>query len=175
MLDWDRSSTSSRDAQKIAAFLGTEATHVHLTQEVLRDGAPVEKLVPRCICLIVDVETLAKAVDAMQTGVGGLRSLICSSEHLFIYGFRPTDRHAAILRVLSSDRLRGVRPVPDANVRFHVAEGARKWCGQFSGLSLGTADATRENVFVEGDEEVRQKVMIRLGDAPFFVRIEYGE
>jgi hypothetical protein len=174
VLNWKAPTTSDRRALEIAAFLGAEVKCVSVTATALGDGASIPKLVPRCTCLIVNVETLAKAADAMQAGINGLRSLICSAEHALIYGFQATDRHARILRVLSSGGLLGVQPLSDAAAQFHVAQDHRAWCGQFSGLSLGAADATRDNVFVEGSEERRQNVMIRLGDKPFFLRTEDG-
>src|SRR5437870_5172043 len=174
VLSWNTPATSDRSAHKIAAFLGAEATFICLTTAVLRDGASIGKLVPRCTCLIVDVETLAKAADAMQTGVSGLRSLTCSAEYVFIYGFQPTGRHAAILRTLSSGGLLGVQPLSCTNVKFHVAEGHRKWCGQISGVSLGAVEPMRENSFLEGTELRRQDVMIWAGDKPFFVRSDKG-
>jgi glycosyltransferase involved in cell wall biosynthesis len=174
VLCWNTPADSDGNAQKIAAFLGAEPTFVSLTTAVLRDGAALRKLVPRCTCLIVDAATLAKAVDAMQSGVSGLRSLTSLAEHVFIYGFQPTDRHCAILRALSSGGLLGIQPLPDTHATFHVADGHREWCGQLSGLSLGAVDATRENCFVESSEERRHDVIIRAGDKPFFVRNDNG-
>jgi len=174
VLCWNTPTDSDGNAHKIAAFLGAEPTFVCLTKAVLRDAAALRKSVPRCACLIVDATTLAKAAEAMQSGVGGLRSLTSLAEHAFVYGFQPTDRHCAILRSLSSGGLLGIQSPPDTHATFHVADGHREWCGQLSGLSLGAVDATRENCFVEGSEELRHDVIIRAGHKPFFVRSDNG-
>jgi biofilm PGA synthesis N-glycosyltransferase PgaC len=174
VLCWNAPADSDGNAHKIAAFLGAEATFVCLTTAVLRDGAALRKLVPRCTCLIVDAATLAKTAEAMQSGVSGLHSLTSLAEHVFIYGFQPTDRHCAILRALSSGGLLGIQQLPDTDATFHVVEGHREWCGQLSGLSLGAVNATRENCFVEANEERRHDVIIRAGDNPFFVRSDNG-
>jgi len=168
------SATSDRNAFKIAAFLGADVRCVSITPTDLGDAHSIARQVPRCRCLITDAESLAKAADAMQPGVSGLRSLISSAEHVCIFGWQPTERHAAILQALSSGGLVGVQPQRDTHAAFHVAEGHRRWCGQFSGLSVKAADARKENVFVEGGGETGQSVMIQLGCEPFFVRTELG-
>lgn len=170
VLAWNTPATSDRSAHKIATFLGAEVMFITLTVEGLRDATSIGKLVPKCTCLIVDVETLAKAVNAMQSGISGLLSLISSAENVFIYGFQPTRPHAAILQALSLGGLLGIQPLHDPNVKFHVAEGHRKWCAQFSGVSVGDMDSIRANSFLEGAELRRQDVMIWAGDKPFFVR-----
>jgi hypothetical protein len=173
VLCWNVPSDSDRNAYKIAAFLGAEATYVCITMGVLRDAAALRKLVPRCTCIIVDAATLAKAAAAMQSpvSVGSLTSL---AEHVFIYGFQPTDCHSTILRALTSSGLLGIQPLPEAPAKFHVADGHREWCGQLSGLSFGAVDATRENCFIEESEERRYHVIIRAGDKPFFIRSDNG-
>ena len=172
VLCWNTPATSDRRAHKIAAFLGAEAIFVSLTSATLADGTSIRKLVPKCTCLIVDAETLAKASDAMPARVSGLRSLIDLSGHVFIYGFQPTDRHAAILRALSSGGLLGVQRVLESGAKFYVSEGHREWCGQFSGLAVDAVDPTRANSFLEGTQQQCQAVIIRAGYRPFFVRID---
>jgi hypothetical protein len=174
-LCWNAPADSNGNAHKIAAFLGVEATSVCLTTAVLSDPAALQKLVPKCSCLIVDAATLAKAAEVMQTGVSGLDSLTSLAKHVFIYGFQPTARHGAILQALSSNGLLGIEPLHDTRATFHVADGHREWCGQLSGLSLGAVDVRRENCFVEGNEQQRRDVIIRAGDKPFFVSSYNGE
>lgn len=125
VLCWDTPATSDLRACRIAAFLGAEASTVSLATEVLGNG---ESPVPRSRCLIVDAETLAKAADVLPARTGGVRSLADGADHVFIYGFQPTDRHSAILREMSSGGLVGVQPL-DGDSKFHVAEGHREWCG----------------------------------------------
>jgi hypothetical protein len=164
---------ADRNAQKIARFLGVEATFVALSPAALRDGASIRSLVPRCTCLIVAAETLAEAADAMRTGATGLSDLTdVVAEHVFIYGFLPTERHAAMLRVLSSGALIGIYPQADPAARFHVSSRFRKWCGQFTGLSFDGVDPAREHRFLEGPEERRSDPLIHVGDGPLFVRLE---
>jgi hypothetical protein len=174
VLCWNSPADSDANAHKIAAFMGAEATFVCLTTAVLRDGAALRKLVPKCTSLIVNAETLAKVADAMQSGVSGLPILTSLTEHVFIYGFQSTNRHCAILRALSSGGLLRIQPLQDTHATFHVADGHRESCGQLSGLSLGAVDATRESCFVEGSEERRHDVIIRAGHKPFFVRSDNG-
>ena len=174
ILCWSTPAKSDRCAHKIARFLGAEATLVSLSPATLGDARSIRNLVPKCTCLIVDAETLAKAADAMRTGVGGLSSLTNDvAEHVFTYGFQPTDRHGAVLRHVSSSALLGVHKL-DADAKFRIAEGHREWCGPFSGLSLGGVDATRESCFLEGPGGQVRDTMIRAGDEPFFVRIARG-
>ena len=173
VLGWEPA-TPDQNALKIAAFFGADARCVSIAPTDLGDAHSIARQVPRCRCLITDAESLAKAADAMQHGVSGLRSLISSAEHVCIFGWQPTERHATILQDLSSGGLVGVQPQRDIQAAFHVAEGHRKWSGQFSGLSVRAADASKENVFIEGGGETEQGVMIRLGREPFFVRTECG-
>jgi len=173
ILCWNAPAVSDANAHKIAAFLGADVTFVCLTTAVLRDGAALQELVPRCTSIIVDAATLAKAAEAMKSGISGLRGLTSLAEHVFIFGFQPTDRHSAILRALSSGGLLGIQPLPDTHATFHVSDGHREWCGQLSGLSLGAVDATRESCFVESSEERRHDVIIRAGDKPFFIRSDH--
>ena len=175
ILCWNRPGPQDVRAQKIAAFLGAETTFVCLTAAALDDEASTRTLVPRCACLIVDAETLAKAADAMHTVVSEVRRLTEVAEHVFIYGFQRTQRHGAILRALSSGGLLAVQPLRDMEAKFHVAGGYSEWCGQFSGLSLGAVESTREDSFHEGTEQPQQAVIIRAGEKPFFVRTQNGE
>jgi hypothetical protein len=166
VLCWDAPATSDLRACQIAAFLGAGVRTVSLAAAVPGKG--------ESRCLIVDAETFAKAADTLPAGTGGVRSLTDGAEHIFIYGFQPTDRHAAILREMSSGGLVGVQPLPGGDSKFHVAEGHREWCGPFSGLSLGAVEASRENALIEGTNRQQQEVMIRAGDRPFFVRAKLG-
>lgn len=173
VLDWE-SAHSGRNAFKIAAFMGADVRCVSLSATDVGDAQAIASRVPRCKCLIADAESLARAAEAMPAGVSGLGSLIGSAEHVCIFGWQPTGRHAALLQALSSGGLVGVQPQGDTHAAFHVAEGHREWSGQFSGLSVGAADGRKENVFVEGGGATRQSVMLRLGREPFFARTEYG-
>ncbi|PYT48750.1 MAG: hypothetical protein DMG44_13490 [Acidobacteria bacterium] len=174
VLCWNAPADSDRNAHKIAVFLGAEATFVCLNTAALGDASALPKLVPRCTCLIVDATTLVKVADWTQSGVSGLHSLTSLAKHVFIYGFQPTDRHGAVLQALTSGGFLGIQPLSNTSARFQVADGHRELCGQLSGLSLGAVDATRENCFVEGNEEERHDVIIRAGDKPFFVRSDNG-
>jgi hypothetical protein len=175
VLCWSSPATADRNAFKIATFMGAEAKVISFTAAALGDSATlIEKLVLRCTCLVVDAETLAKAADAMPTGVNGVCSISRVAEHVLIYGFQGTDRHSAILRALSSGGLVRVQPLRDSNGKFQIAANHRKSCGQFSGLSFGSLDPSREGVFLEGADRRQQDVMIRAGDQPFFVRTNEG-
>jgi hypothetical protein len=173
ILCWNTPATLDRNAQEIAALLGAEATFVSLTAEGLsRDGWT--KWVPKCECLIVDAETLAKVSEAMHDDCTPLLSLTELADHVFIYGFQPTVRHNTLLRTLSRGGLIEVRPIEDRHAKFHVAGGHREWCFQFSGLSFGKPDPAIENSFVESSDAGRQTVLIWAGEAPFLVLAKHG-
>ena len=173
VLGWE-SATSDRNAFNIATFLGADVRCVSISATDVGDAHSIARQVPRCRCLITDAESLARAAEAMPAGASGLGSLIGSAEHVCIFGWQPKERHAAILQALSSGGLVGVRPQGDIHAAFQVADGHRNWSGPFSGLSVRVADGRKENVFVEAGGPSGQKVMIRLGCEPFFVRTEYG-
>ena len=174
VLCWSTPSASDLQAQKIAAHLGAEVNFVALAPRAPDDSASIGEAVPKCICLIVDAETLAKAAYLMPGGTSGLQGLTSLAEYVLIYGFQPIDSHCAILRTLTSGGLASVQPLlPDAS--FHVSGDHREWCGQFSGLSVKAADSSREKSFVEGTDLQRQDAMIRAGNRPFFVRRKIGE
>jgi hypothetical protein len=174
VLCWKVPASSGSNARKIAEFLGAKVTFVSLAPAASRGVDSIRRLVPSCGCLIADVETLAQAADAMETGVNGLRVLIDLAEHVFIHGFQATDRHSWILRTLSSGSLLGLQPLEGSDAKFHVADGHPQWCGQFSGLSLGATDPRRDTSLVESTEQGRQAVLIRAGGKPFFVRVNHG-
>ncbi len=175
VLCWNTPATSDRRAQAIAAFLGAESTCVALSTAVLGDGLAIRKLVPRCACLVVDVETLASAADVTRSGAAGLSGLTADlAEHVFVYGFEPTDRHAAVLRALSSDGLLGVEPLPDEDAMFQVGDGDRESCGAFSGLRLGLVDPKRDRRFLESSGGSRPHAIVRVAGKPFFVRTTLG-
>src|SRR5262249_32423479 len=120
-----------------------------------------------------DADTLASAAEAMPAGVSGLSDLTNgAAEHVFVYGFKPTDRHGAILRQLSSSALLGVQAQTAPDARFRVADGHRHCCGLFSGLSRASVVGTGEQCFLQSRSEQAGKALIRSGNAPFFVRVE---
>jgi hypothetical protein len=175
VLCWDAPADSDRNAFKIAAFMGAEARFICLTAAALSEAEAESRLVPRCTCLVVDATTLARAADAMQSGINGLYNLTSLAKYVFISGFKPADRHNAILQALSSGDLLGIQPLPNILAKFQVAHDHRKWCGQLSGLSLGEVDAKRDNCFAGVTEERQHDVIIRAGDKPFFVSRNNGE
>lgn len=172
VLCWNMPALTDRCAHEIAQFLGASTTYASVHSVPLDDREAVQNLL-QCTCLIVAAETLAKAADAIPGGVGALRSLTDLAESIFIYGFEPIDRHAAILEALSSGGLLGVQPLPNTDVNFEIAKGCREWCGEFSGLSLPATRRTTEHFFLEGST-ARRDVVVRAGGKPFFVRMEQG-
>ena len=170
VLCWNAPGESDRRAREIAAVMGATVRFFSLTTGALEKDTSNGALVPKCSCLIVEVETLAKIADGMPAGASELRGLLESTEYAFIYGFKPRERHDAVLRALSSGGLVGTRPLSDASAKLQVANGHPDWCFQFSGLSVGTADPARENSFIEGEAQGAQAALIRIGDQPFFAR-----
>jgi hypothetical protein len=175
VLSWGEAAGVDRNAHKIATFMGAEAALVSLLPAAFANRAPIGDLIPRSTCLVLEAETLAKTADASPAGMCEVRRLIDSAEHVLVYGFRPEPRHEAILRDLSSDSLTGVQQVSPAGAKFHVAENHRTWCAQFSGLTVGSVDPSRDFAFAERAGGSTQDVMIRAGEQPFFVRFRRGE
>jgi hypothetical protein len=158
--------------QKIVSFLGVQARCVELAAADLNDVESVSQVVPRCKCLVVDGETLAKAAEAMGDvrGLLGLTSEV--AEHVFVYGFQPNERHNAVLDTLSSGSICGVQPLR-GRAGFHVVDD-RKWCGQFSGLSFGETNPAIDKQFVFGSGGARHDALVLVGDRPFFIRAKLG-
>lgn len=174
VLCWDAPKELERRAFRVAEFLGAEPRFACLSAAALGDNATIRKMVPACTCMIADAETLTQAVESTPAGVNALQSLIALAKYVFIYGFQPTARHAALLRDLSSGSLAGVERLSSRQVKFNVSESDCQWCGQLSGVSLGTVDPSRENAFLDAAAGAQYKVLIRAGDKPFFVRASYG-
>ena len=168
-LCWDTPDATLVCACKIAAFLGAEATVVPLGA-LAAGSESIAGALPESVCLIVQAETLARAADAMSSGVDGLRELSRIAPHLMIYGFQPTDRHDAVLRAVSGNSLDRTERLPTNSARFLVSPSHREWCGQFSGLSLGEVDSSRELAFVESSDSKPHDVLILAGARPFVVR-----
>ena len=166
------SAASQGDPQKIADFLGIQATCVVLTAAGLDAAGSVPEIVPACTCLIADAGTLVRAAKAMRDGASGLHRLTDRAEHLFVYGFRPTAEHGAVLSALSSGSIGGIQPLR-GHAKFQVADDHHEWCGQFAGLSFGTTNAAIDNTFIDG-EAPRYNGLILAGDKPFFVRATSG-
>lgn len=168
-LCWDAPDATLLCACKIAAFLGVEPTVVPL--KALASGSEsFARALAESACLIVQAETLAQAADAMSSGVGGLRDLSRLAAHVMVYGFQPTDRHNAVLRAISGDMLDRTEPPSGDAAQYLVSKSHREWCAQFSGLSLGAVDSSRELTFVEASDSKAPDVLIRAGERPFFVR-----
>lgn len=172
VLCWNVPGESGRRAREIAAFMGATVALVPVTAANLDNTASTQTIVPKCSCLIVEAETLASIADRMSSGVNGLLGMLQSAEHVFIHGFQTNARHDAVLQTLSSKKLVGTRSLPGADAKFHVASGHPEWCFQFSGLTVGRADAAREKCFVEGDPKDASAALIRIGDQPYLVREE---
>lgn len=174
VLCWNTSTVSDHCAYKIARFVGADTRLTCLSARVLNASASLRNLVSESSCVIVDAETLAQAVDAMQTGAEGLNKLMDLAGSVFIFGFQPTERHNAILRTLSEGTLLCVQHLTDGTAEFRVTHNVHNWCGQFSGLSFGGVDQSRENWFLQSPDRPENEVLIRIGDKPFFVRTGKG-
>lgn len=170
VLCWNTPTESDRRAQKIAAFLGANVQFVSLTAETVQGRASARATAPRCSCIIVNAETLAKIADELP--IADLSAALESAEHSFVYGFQPTKRHDAVLQALSSGQLGGISPLSGRDLRIRVTATHPEWCFQFSGLSVGTANPARENVFAEKTEQGSNAALVRIGDEPFFIRVE---
>jgi hypothetical protein len=171
ILSWGAAKSAAHNLQKIAAFLGVDAAMVALGSPAA-GGASRTELFPRCRCLITDAESLAAAADAM--GAAALFGLTTdAAQHVLVYGFEPSERHNAVLGVLSSGALRAVNGHADPDAEFHISADYREWCGQFSGLSLRAPASSSEHPFIDATDQ-RHETLIRQGDAPFFVGSRRG-
>ncbi len=174
VLCWDAPGESDRRAQKVAAFMGASVKCLALTAAVWDKNTSTSAVVPKCSCLVVDAQTLARMADEMSAGDGELRDCLESADHVFIHGFQPKEAHDALLRSLSSNGLVSTRTLSDADTEVRVAAAEPEWCFQFAGLSVGSADPARENSFVEGNAGGELTALIRIGAQPFFVRGRSG-
>jgi len=174
VLSWSVPGESDNRAQEIAAFMGATVRLFSLTPAVLKGCTSNSTVVPKCSCIIVEADTLAKIAEAMPAGIGELCGLLESAEHVFLYGFRPNEAHDEVLRVLSSNGLVGTRSLSVADAKILVAADHPEWCFQFSGLFVGPADPAKENSFIEGEAGSELATLIRIGDRPFFVQRNNG-
>ena len=173
VLCWMAPRESDRRALEIAAFMGSNVRFLSLSAAVLTGSTPPRSIFPRCSCLIVEAETLAKIAQEMPAGVSALSGALELVEHVYVYGFQPTASHNAVLQALSSKGLIGARAL-SGDATLHVAADQAEWCFQFSGLSVGSADPARDRSFVEGDASGELATLVRVGDQPFFVRGKNG-
>jgi len=167
VLCWEKPSDSDYCAQKIVSQLGGETRFVCMTTDGI-DSVPPGK------CLIVNAESLARAGESVQGGPAEILRLLTKFEHVLVYGFQPSDRHDALVKACSAGGLSQVQRIPGNDVRFKVADGYREFCGQLSGVAIGTAVSTRDASFVASGSGPAADVMIRAGEQPFFVRTTVG-
>ncbi len=151
--------------------MGAQVSVVSLA--TARDIDSAKQLVPPCAALILHIETLIRMAEALGTELSWLPCLIDAAPHVFLYGFEPTDRHASLLRALSSGGLLGLESLPNETT-FDVADGYREWCRQFSGLSVQGVDRTRDAGFREVAPHDGQAALVRAAGRPFFVRTGCG-
>ena len=149
VLCWNEPTTSDQRAHKIATFLGAKATFVSLSP-ILGDATSIRELVGKCVCLVVEAETLARAADATAAGTDVADFLTDLALHIFTHGFQPTDRHCRLLKHISEGSLLAAEVLTGQEVKFRVADGQRQWCGPFTGLSVGTGQSSGELVFLGG-------------------------
>jgi hypothetical protein len=164
---------SDVNARKIAEFLGAEVTNVSFAEA--RNFESIRQLVPTCAGLIIHADTLVAMADVLETGVNGLLDLLELGPHVFVYGFGSSDRHASILKILSSGGLQGLESLPITAAEFHISDGHARWCAQFSGLPIRAVDPQIDSCFVDGGPPVVQDVLVRAAGQPFFVRVDHGE
>jgi len=169
ILCWTTPQESDRRAQEIATFLGAGVRFFAITSSTLN-----EITVPRCSCLIVDAETLAKIAAATPNGTGDLPKFLEAAGHVLVYGFEPAAAHDAVLQALSSEAFVNTRALSGSDVKLKVAAHHPEWCFQFSGLSV-EANLAKEKSFVERPAAISVSTLIRIGDEPYFVRIEDGK
>ncbi len=174
VLCWNEPTTSDQRAHKIATFLGAKATFVSLSP-ILGDATSIRELVGKCVCLVVEAETLARAADATAAGTDVADFLTDLALHIFTHGFQPTDRHCRLLKHISEGSLLAAEVLTGQEVKFRVADGQRQWCGPFTGLSVGTGQSSGELVFLGGTEHPKAEVMIQAGGRPFLVRMQKGQ
>lgn len=172
VLCWRTLSSSDDNARRIAEFLGAEVAVVSVAGA--RDMESLRQIISPGAAVIVHANTLAGMAETLETGVDGLCALFALASHIFVYGCDSTDRHASILRKLSSDGLVGLKPLPTTEIAFHVSQSDRELCGQLSGLTIRRADPAKDAYFVEGAPRSGTTVLIRAGNQPFFVRIDQG-
>jgi hypothetical protein len=165
VLTWQAPTDSDRRAREITEFLGASATFIPIgaagSDQTLRRA--------RAACLIVDAETLAIAADAADDDSSWLRLLTAGlAKNIFVYGFRGSERHSAVLRTLTGGRLRDAQPVAGSEHRFDVSSTHRDWCEQFTSVSFDAPGAAGDCAF-EASDAVERDVLVWIDGQPFFV------
>lgn len=165
VLCWTAPEESDCRTQKIAAYMGATVCFFTITRSTLN-----ESIVPRCSCLIVEAETLAKIAAAMPAGLAALPNFLEAADHVLVHGFGPNAAHDEVLQALSSNALVNTRPLSNSAAKLRVSPDHPEWCFQFSGLSIESANLAKEKSFVEGPAASELSTLIRIGDEPYFVR-----
>ena len=165
----DAPAASDRRALKIAEFLGADATLVCVSAAAFSGLASIAECVPKCACLIVHADTLAMIARSSEARGDGLAVLNSLAPCVFIFGFSATSGCDDVLRGIPGGQL-PVQPLPDKSAKFYVPQGNREWCGQFTGLTVGTVDPSIDSFFAEATVSPQYDVMIQAGGKPFFVR-----
>jgi hypothetical protein len=166
VLCWERAGIADGRARRLVEFFGVQDVKTVAVTNARR-GALRPPIA--CACMVVHVDTLANVITT-DCGIR-LERLIGSAKHVFVYGFRPVPRHVAVLKRLSSGALAGIEPRGSAVLRVAPE---RESAGPFAGLSFAQAVPAGDSVFIVGDEPGRMHVLVRAGDAPFFVCGQYA-
>src|SRR5258708_22071663 len=162
--------SSDTCAEKVANFLGADVMMVSVAQ--VRNAAAIKDVVPSCPALIVHLDTLAALADAFEAREQELLPLTDLSAKIFVYGSGSTERHAAVLKALSSGGLAGLRSLVKSEVFFKISDNDRAVCGAFTGLTFSAAVAASDAVFVDGQRQEGVDVIVRAEGHPFFVRVK---
>jgi len=159
---------SDYHARKIAETLGAEVEVVSLSGE----GEMFEQFLPQCRAVIVHANTLSLLACTPDKAARWREALANVAAQVFIYGFDPTERHRAILRIFSSDSILGVEELPArADCAFHVTGNHRRRLRQLSGVTIRRIDPAPQRCFIVSTHPACE-ILIRAGDKPFFLSIK---
>jgi hypothetical protein len=160
---------SEQRARKIAEFLGATVAFTPVAAAAASSHAP-----PVGRCLVADVETLARAVEAGAVEASALQTILGRAERALIYGFRPTARHGRILQSLCPGGGLGLQPLEPPDTSFRVSGDRPEWCHQFSGVSLAVPNGNWDSAFIMRADSPSGSVLASAGTKPFFVRTDRG-
>ena len=155
---------------QLAGFLGISCEQVELGEAL----NPKPHLFADS-CLLVNTRVVEDWCTRTGRSPRDLTGLAKCWPRLLVYGLRAGCFDALLVRALSRDAIKEVRPAA-AGASFHCLPEARPFCGPFAGLTFGRADAAHDHVLVPGVASASLQPLLALGDLPFAALVkELGE
>ena len=168
VLCWAEPGPHERNAKGLADALGAQASIVPAARfdfSILSDFSAV----------VVHAATLRKMAGAAADGDAQSGALLDAGVPVFAYGFEASKLDDHLIQVLSSGALLGFERLAAPSDVFQVLDTDRNCCGVLSGQIVASADATRDGSFRAAEPRDGRAAIVRVGEHPFFVRMEAKE